>query len=535
MKLGFVGDVDASGYKVSVSSVVNAYSGEVIVPQPAGYTGGQIIDETMLNSLLGTMVEPDRYNIAIQALAPQNSSGAILDSRTATYTFRDTFAHAAVALSSIQFTRNGNSVVASWDAVPTALSYHISIVNSDQLASVAETQTNSLDITNYLTLGDNAFTIYCMANDLYTNSEQTVANCTYVYDVTGRGELQFDFDGEDTVTITIPQFDQNVTSYALQFDDRPVKYVVADATGVAKYSATFIDLPLYKTTTITVTAGVTGKDGEDWVNEPYINTASIWTTQFTNDLMITAPELEVNYDAQSGNEILTITLDADALNYTARVNWDITLDGRALYADSITEFTLDTIEIDLVELLKGSKTSVLDTGTYAINAQIFATSGITNDAITCTFDKTSKLATPTGFVKAQDNTYLQWNAVTGATEYTITAKFNGANVAGYTWITGEYIEGENEVIRLSTVDLFGDKGLGSYEFTIIAKSANVLIEQSDSAVYTWVLSNAISAPVFSVEMYNGTPHAKVLTSPLVTHYQVTVNGDTEANRSLRPT
>ena len=539
----FFGSQGAASYNLTITG--QDVNSTVNIPQPANYDGEQIVDIELVNGVLGAMTEPRVYNFALVALAPAEEDGKLMDSRTVTYSYSDVFKHAAVDSTTIEFQKTGNTVVAKWGVVPTARAYSIQSNNVTLTAT-----TNSVDITNSLKLGNNTFTIRCQAiPGQYDESVDVSVYYEYHYTITGTAEIESRFveaDGERYVEVSIPHFDERITGYAIQFGTKAPQMMTIDAeSGKVIYKATIdgddADLPLYQTTAVTIFAGVSSVDGGVANKQDYIVAIKTIDAQITNDFSITAPTLSVD----SSTETLNIALVEAALKYTQKVEYSISLGGRILYNGEIlrSEFYDDandaSIESNfaysLRKIIKGSESSTLDVGEYRITATIFATSGISADATAITYTKRTQLdnVDESSFVRASDNTYLQWNAVDGADSYVVTVTHNGSAVENISMPLGEYVDNAgNLVVRLNTISLFGEKGVGSYVFSVIARSNDANVADSPSAaIHEWIMATTLVQPTFTIEVYNGTESsllgkvvAKILKNALAEQYVITVNG-----------
>ena len=547
----FFGSQGATGYSLTING--QDVNSTVNIPQPANYNGEQIIDVDLVNGVLGSMTEPRVYNFALIALAPTEEEGKLMDSRTVTYSYSDVFKHTVVDTATIEFEKTGNNVVAKWSAVPTARAYNIQ-ANAVTLTAT----TTNVDITNALRLGENTFEIRCQEiPGQYAESKTVTKTYVYNYTITGSAEIESKFvdaDGKRYVEVSIPHFDERITGYAIQFGTKEPQMMTLDTEkGKVSYKATIdaidgedADLPLYQTTDVRIFAGVASVDGGVANKQKYIVAIKTIDAQITNDFSITAPTLSV----ESSTETLNIALVEEALKYTQKVEYSISLGGRILYNGEIlrSEFYDDangaSIKSDfaysLRKVLKGSESSTLDVGEYRITATIFATSGISANATPTTYTKRTQLnnVIEGSFVHASDNTYLQWDAVDGADSYVVTVTHNGSVVENISMPLGEYVDNAGKlVVRLNTISLFSEKGVGSYVFGVTAHSndSNVA-DSSNPATHEWTLATTLVQPTFTVERYNGTDTAltnkvcaKILKNALAEQYVIAVNG-----QSLEP-
>ncbi len=532
----FIGDPQAIGYDVTITGNRQQEDGKVIsgtfrLPQPADFetSNGEIVDVVELNNLIGAVTLADKYNINITAVADEGE-GIVLSSQSVVYTFRDTFAYDAVDKSSIDFTNVENKVTMTWAVVPDVRFYRINVNGTIFDPNVA-----SQDVTSALILGDNMITIYCLGdNDLRTDSEVVAVTYKYEYEVLEQGTLSFNYN-EDSgkIEVTVPQFDVRVNSYLLEFGDGSVWEIVAadpNNGNKAVFEADYTHFPLYQKTVVKVTAAVIAYSTESGIKtlQDNIITTTSWTGEFENDLAIAAPVIEV----QEGSFDFTLSMPAICVPYIDRLEWTINHDGRLLYSKDLlsADFVVggsgvkNVFEYNLIQLLTGSPVGEIAAGIYEINAKVLSTAGKTAEAETASIRNTSVLGqiAPGDFVRALDNSYLQWKEVEGATAYEVSAMKVGdlePTVLSY----GSYVVDDTDVIRASTIDLFLVGGVGVYTFTVVAKSGSEHISDSIST-YTWEIANALPTPMFTLNVVDSALKAVITKNNLVGSYTITVYG-----------
>lgn len=543
INFAFYGVTGARGYSLAISGDSMADQ-TVFIPQPANYDGELIEDNSIVHAVLGGAVEPNVYSFSLEALASAEQ-GKLLDSGAAQYTFTDVFRHQAVDVASITFEQTGNTVIAKWAAVPTASMYNIQL-NSISLSATA----TSMDITSALVLGGNAFVIECKAiPNKYTESVAVTQNFEYYYTISGTSEVKYDLvtaeDGR-RLRISIDHFDDRVTGYAIQLgENTPQMMRIVD--GRAIFDATIdgedADLPLYRTTSVTIWAGVKNVDGGRVSKQDYIVQTKSISTFIINDMDITAPVLSVDEE----QEILSIAMLEEALPFAERITFGITLDGRSMaggiitraqfYSDASGAVIQSVFEYNLRTLINGDASASLDVGKYVITATIFSSSGISADAQSVTYTKRAQLdnVDADSFLHAADNSYLQWDAVDGADSYIVTVAFDGVSVTDVIMPVGEYVTTDGEtVVRINTISLFGEKGVGRYVFGVVAHSDDSKVADSETEVtHTWVLTTTLTAPTFEIGVFDGAGAAlegevcaKILVQPFAQQFVVVVNGET---------
>ena len=539
--LRFVGAVGATRYDVTITNNdIDAIN--FSIAQPLGYEYGDVVvDTTFMQHYLGDKTVPSTYKIAIVAIAEEGQT-AILNSTVGSATYDDMFKHQAVNADSIHFNQadGSNVVTVSWDAVPTVLSntgysYELMRVGSDGSSMTTtftgDATTTTVDLTANIRPGQYVFGIRCKEIvGRYCESVTTHSSkFSYFYNITGTANISFSYMNEgDKILVSMPHFDQNVTGYAIKFGSSDAKMMNINPDGTVSYIANFTQLPLYQKTTVTIVAGVKSVDVDAGVvvGQDYIKAIKEISTEFTNDYSVSSAILAIGENANQ--RILTITLPNGAKEFTRLVEWEVLLGDRSMYKEQISGEALKQVMTrNLNNLIANGGDLVA--GKYTVKATVTSTSGLTavsNDVI---FEMRTSLPEITGVMTdTVDNAYLQWNVVDGAESYTISVKKNDSPITDVRLLMGEYVVTESgvsrDVIRVSTVDLFTQKGLGNYEFTISAESGSDYVDSSQ-ATCNWNLNKQLSTPVAEVyKNSDGVVYAHILVSQFASSYRVSVKG-----------
>lgn len=530
LKFSFYGVKDATGYSLTIFNSEGENLGSTTIAQPTNYLNEVIVDEEFVQSVLGNASKPSSYKFNLMALAPTDEGTKIANSSVVEYNYNDMFKHKAVA--GVSFTQNGNSVTISWEEVDTANEYE-GWVNDFRFTTNSTSYT-----TENWTLGDNVVKISCMEIPTkYTKSDEVKAKYSYIYTITGTADiskaLYQDESGTQYIELSIPHFDSKITGYAIQIgDNAPQKMTIDTENKKVYYRATMLgenaEFSLYEKKNVQIFAG-SCLNGDKVDRQDYIKEIVTIQSEITNDLLITAPILSID----NKHTFVTMNLEEKAIPFTKKVEYTISSAGRVLYNGTLTGNITAEVNLNLATILKGDSTAVLDVGSYSVNAVIYSISGVTAEATTLSFEYRDKLDSVSGFTPADDKSYLQWNAVDDADDYTISVTHNGNAVSGVALRWSEYISGENLVIRLDTIDLFSSYGAGEYVFTVTATCQEEYITNAEPSEYKWALATTLVAPTFSVEVYSGTDTAlsgkvcaKILKNALASHYIVAVdNGE----------
>ncbi len=538
LTLSFVGAVGAIRYDVTITNDdIDAIN--FSITQPLAYEYGDVVvDTTLMQQYLGAKTEPSTYKIAIVAIAEEGQT-AVLNSTVGTATYDDMFKHQAVNADSIRFNQaeGSNTVTVSWDAVPTVLSntgysYELLRVGSDGAlitTFTGDATATTVDLTANLYPGQYVFAIRCkeIVGRYYESDTTRSSIYTYYYNILGTANISFSYlSDEDKILVSMPHFDQNVTGYAIKFGNSAPQMMTINSDGTVSYVADFTQLPLYQKTTVTILAGVKSVASGVAEVQDYIKAIKEISTEFTNDYSVSSAILAIN----ENNKVrtLTITLANGALDFTRLVEWEVLLGDRSMHKEQISGQALKQVMTrNLNELIANGGDLVA--GKYTVKATVTSTSGLTAASNDVIFEVYTTLPAITGITTdTVDNAYLQWDVVDGAVSYTVAVKKNGNSVTDIKLLMGEYVVTENgvsrDVIRVSTVDLFTQKGLGNYEFTITAESGSEYVNPSE-ATYNWNLNKQLATPVASVyKNSDGVVYAHILVSQFASSYRVSVKG-----------
>ena len=136
-----------------------------------------------------------------------------------------------------------------------------------------------------------------------------------------------------------------------------------------------------------------------------------------------------------------------------------------------------------------------------------------------TFTLTKPLPNPTNFVQADDNSYLQWDAVANSAGYEVLVNNQvvTTNLTEYTVADGNLFK---SVIRLDTTSILNSAG--SYEFKVkaLAKEGSYYTSNENYTTHTWTFNNKLNAPTVSVVDYNNSKHLAIFYNNLVSNYTI---------------
>ena len=493
---------------------------------------GLIVDEFYVSNYINGYDVPAQYKITVQAVVRDNLDeiNYINSVVSAAYPFVNSYKHSAPDYVKAMQEPGSNVVSLTWGEVGTVTNsggrYNVE-VNGTLLTNVDTTGTSIDDISNYLVLGENTISVYAAdSGQLYEASDRTTITFNYSYVLSGSSQLRFDVvSGERQIQITIPAFNRYVTNYYLEFSTGKTISVTCEAGQDAVFNVGFDYLPLYENVTITVYAGKIDAN----TNQPNLTPCS-WTDNFTNDLYIEAPSISLDEE----NYILTLSVTDVSIPYTSSIEWRFTGTTGVTYTAYITDFsTGGTFTFDLRELGLINDGEELLVGSYNIYASTIGNANnLRSEEASYAFVISKKLATPTGFVQADDNSYLQWNYIEDVESYSV--KIDGTTYDDV--VIGEYtavIDGVyTRVIRLTIPSgVFGAAKVYNFEIQALAGD-NIYYFDSDVATYEWDFSNKLASPVVDAVQRNNQWNLRILYNNLVSNYTITSPQIPELNSSV---
>ena len=500
-----------------------------VITQPSSRpANGIIVDTQFVSNYINGYDVPGQYRVTVQAIVRDDLENIhyINGVPSTSYTIVNSYQH--VAPTNLRYEQNGNAVSLEWDPVKTVTDSngHYGLeINGNLISSIDTSGTYLEDISRFLRLGSNTISVYSAdSGQLYIASERVTIEMNYSYVLSGSSSLVYSaLNDTREVQIIIPGFNQYVTNYYLVFgtgETRSVEVSERDEDGnLLGGSDAIINvdstcLPLFQETYITIYAGKIDAD-TDQANL----TPCSWTTSFTNTFFMDPPEMSIDTDTYT----LTLSVAPESIPYTYAIEWRLT-GPTGNHSTYIRDFTSNTFTIDLTTL-EGfiSVGGDLVIGSYNIYAVAIATTNtMRSPEVSTNFSIYKQLDTPTNFVAAIDNSYLQWDYIENVDSYNI--EIQGTQYSDAVW--GEYtanVDGTyKRVIRLTIpTGVFSVDGV--YEFKITAQSNNEFYRSSEG-IYRWTFSNKLPSPNVSVVDRNGELYLQIMSdsNSLVSYYTVSI-------------
>ncbi len=497
-----------------------------VIAQPAVRPeSGYITDTLYVTNYINGYNVPGQYRVTVQAIVRDNVDDLnyINSVPSAAVSVVNSYYHSAPT--NLLYEQTGNTVAISWDPVDTVTNsggtYSVEI-NGVLIPDLTTTNTYVADISEYLSLGQNSVSVYSSASgQLYIESERTTVNLNYSYVLSGSTELIFSAAPDSReVQITIPSLNRYVTHYYLEFSTGETRTAVSmNESGKitpgldAVINVDFDCLPLHRETTITVYAGRI-----DATTYQENLTSCNWDTTFTNALFIDAPAITLD----ESSYILTLTITAESIPYTQAIEWRLSGTTGVNYTAYITDLTSTTYTLNLRQLNLINDGKELLVGDYNIYAAAIASANnMRSPDNSRSFRISNQLATPTNFITADDNSYLQWDYVEDAVSYEV--KIDGVIYDNF--VFGEYtavVDGEyRRVVRMTIPSNFFTE-VRSYNFEITALPGdNAFYEPSEAGLFEWEFSNQIPSPIVSVIQRNNQDYLQIVYNSLVANYELT--------------
>lgn len=508
----------------------------------------RIVDTTRLTNFINNNYStPQVHTITVQAIIYDTSTanGYISSLLSPEYKFSDYYTHARPTNIRANQDAGSNTVSLVWDSVPSVVSsngtYEIFVI--DSIGKRAAVNTSDIvgstvaDLSPYLQLGNNTIRIRSAFGGLYLASDYAWIDFEYIYQLSGTANTTVTPVAGTKNNRLVINSSQNsafryVTDYYIEFINS--NGVVFNYLNVHTYAGADVNevlsdayFPLFKTTTVKVYAGkIRQGDGSIVSQSTFLNPDGCeWSISYESNSYMEAPSI-THTETIDGKVYAQISVDVASLPFTQSIEWTFSGTTGISYTDyiNITDTVTNTFTIDLSELqLVCDASGALLGGGYSIYATAISSNSteLRSETRVYTFDIIIDLATPSGFIMADDQSYLQWNYIANVDNYVVL--FNGTEMTGavvgeYTdYIAGSFVP----VMRVNTTGWFDSITKGqNVVFEIRAIAADNGYYRNSSATYNWQFNNKLNAPRVEFVTKNNQRYLQILASSLASSYTV---------------